>query len=507
MTYISLDFFYFLLIFLTAYSVVRKQHFKQLILLVGNIYFYCYAGISALFIILCSAVIVFIGTRWMDSIYSGYRAESAELAPPEKIKLFSAYKKKTVYIVWGILLLLLAVFVYVKCGKFLGWKAVEFAEFSFGKSIIVPLGLSYYTLSLIGYLLDVYRDRISCERNILSFVTCVTYFPHIIQGPISKYDRLLVQLKNLPAFEYERFCYGLQLMLWGYLKKLVLADTISLYTTQIFLGLHADSFLFVSAAVVLYAIQLYADFSGCIDIVTGLSEAMGIRLDKNFERPFFSRSAGEFWRRWHISLGVWFKEYIYMPIATASWFKNAVKKIRKARGRQFGVVVSVAVPSFAVWVLTGIWHGTGLDYVLWGLYWGVLIVTAEILQDKFANWKSFLKIKEEAFLYKIFMTVRTFGLYCIGLLFIIPGTFAGVTGEVFRTTRDNVVIVIGVALLAAIEILLEVFHKKGLSLRQYIGKQNILIRWLVYFGALFVLVLFGKFGIGYNAETFIYAGF
>lgn len=507
MSYISVNFIYFLIVFLTLYSVVKKQSLKLIILLAGNIYFYYMAGKGALLIILCSAVIVFFGARWIDNIYSEYRGEAEKLTPPEKLKLFSEYKKRTKPIVGGIILLLLAVFTYVKLGKFWGWQETTLTELSLGESMIVPLGLSYYTLSLVGYLFDVYRDKISGERNVISFVTCVTFFPHIIQGPISKYDKLLAQLKNLPPFSYEGMCYGLQLMAWGYLKKLVLADTLSLYTSQVFTGAIETSVIIIVVATILYAVQLYADFSGCIDIVTGVSQVMGIRLDKNFNQPFFSRSAGEFWRRWHISLGVWFKEYIYMPIATASWFKNLVKKIRKKHGRQWGIVCSVAVPSFAVWILTGIWHGTGLDYVLWGLYWGILIIVSEIIQDKYKAWKELFHIKEEAFWYKVFTMARTFGLYCIGLAIIIPGSFAAVTGEVTRSALDNAVILIGVILFGAIEILLECFHSKGLSLRQYIAKQNIVIRWVIYFGAIFALVALGKFGIGYNADAFIYAGF
>ena len=196
-----------------------------------------------------------------------------------------------------------------------------------------------------------------------------------------------------------------------------------------------------------------------------------------------------------------------MPIATASWFKNVTKKVRKKYGRQWGIVLSVAVPSFAVWILTGIWHGTGLDYVLWGLYWGILIISSEILQDKYSSWKAFLHVKEESFAYRVFATVRTFGLYCIGLMFIIPGTFAGAVGNVTRSAQDNMVIVVGVLLFGVIEVVLECFHTKGLSVREYIAGKNIFLRWAIYFGAIFVLIYLGRFGIGYNADAFIYAGF
>lgn len=507
MSYISVNFIYFLIVFLLLYSIMKNQSWKLSILLAGNLFFYYMAGKENVLIILFSALLVFCGAVWIDRIYAGYRQIAGDMTPPERLKLFAEYKRRTRRIVGGIVILLLAVFAYVKLGRFWGWQEISLAEFSFDKSVIVPLGLSYYTLSLVGYLLDVYHDRISCEKNIFYFVSCVTFFPHIIQGPISKYDKLLAQLRALPPFDYESLCYGLQLMLWGYLKKLVLADTLALYTVQILPYWWAYTKGYVLVAVVLYAIQLYADFSGCIDIVTGISQAMGIRLDKNFDHPFFSRSAGEFWRRWHISLGVWFKEYIYMPIATAGWFKNMTKKVRKKHGRQWGVVLSVAVPSFAVWILTGIWHGTGLDYILWGLYWGVLIISSEILKDKFSAWKSLLHIREDARWYEIFTMVRTFCFYCVGLAIIIPGSFKNASADVTRSMQDNVVIVAGVFSFFVIELVLECLHRRGLSLRRYIAEKNIVIRWAFYFGAIFVLLYLGKIGAGYNADAFIYAGF
>lgn len=507
MTYISVNFIYFLIVFLLIYSIVPNTKVKQALVLAGNLCFYYWAGKSALVIVLGSALVVYLGTRIIDKTYAGYRAEATGMDPIDKVNLLKKYKKKSIYAVLGVVLALLAIFAYVKVGRYLGLNSVELTQFSLGKNIIVPVGLSYYTLSMIGYLVDVYHDKVPCEKNIFTFLTCVTYFPHIIQGPISRYGKLMEQLKALPAFNYERMCAGLQLMLWGYLKKLVLADTIYLYTTSVFSNVAGYSIKSIAVATVLYAIQLYADFSGCIDISTGIAEVMGIKLDKNFVRPFFSTGAGEFWRRWHISLGVWFKEYIYMPIATASWFKKVVKKIRKSRGRQWGIIVSVAIPSLAVWLLTGIWHGTGIDYIVWGLYWGIIIIFSEIMADKYEKVKAKLHIKDEALWYRIFKTLRTFLIYCMGLYIIIESSVAYVAGNITRTNTENLIIVLGTIFLIGAECFAEYLSKKGETIRSFIAKKHLVIRWTIYFAGLLILIIYGRFGIGYNADTFIYAGF
>lgn len=507
MTYISVNFIYFLIVFLLIYSIVPNNKLKQAVVLIGNLCFYIWAGKGALCIVLVSAALVYLGTRIIDKIYTGYRGKVQGLDPVKTVSIFKEYKKKTIYIVITVLSMLLLVFTYVKIGRYMGLESVPVTQFSLGKNIIVPVGLSYYTLSMIGYLVDVYKDRVVCEKNFFTFLTCVTYFPHIIQGPISRYGKLIEQLRALPSFSYERMCSGLQLMLWGYLKKLVLADTIYLYTTAVFSNVAGYSIKSVIAATVLYAIQLYADFSGCIDISQGIAEVMGIQLDKNFVRPFFSQSAGEFWRRWHISLGVWFKEYIYMPIATAGWFKKVVKKIRKSRGRQWGLITSVAVPSLAVWLLTGIWHGTGADYIIWGLYWGIIIIFSEVAAEKYDKIKKRLHIKDGAIWYRIFQSVRTFGIYCVGLSIIMKSSVAYVAGNIVRTSSENMIIILGTIFLLMVECFAEYRSKKGETIREFIAKRHLIIRWTIYFAGLFILIIYGRFGIGYNADSFIYAGF
>jgi len=500
LTYISVNFIYFLIIFLLAYSMIPQQRIKKLLLLAGNLCFYWWAGKAALAIIIGSAVVVYACARGVDWVYAGYRQKAPELSPPDRLGLFKEYKKKSIYIVAGALALLLGFLIYVKAGRYLGWEKNN-------RLLIVPLGISYYTLSMVGYLIDIYRDKVKCERNILSFMTCVTFFPHIIQGPISRYDKLLQQINNLPGFEYERLCNGLQLMLWGYLKKLVLADTLYLYTTNVFSNLSGYRLVNIVVAMVLYAVQLYADFSGCIDIVSGIAQIMGINLEKNFERPFFSQSAGEFWRRWHISLGQWFKDYIYMPIATASWFKGITKKIRKSRGRQWGIIISVTVPSLAVWVMTGIWHGTGLDYILWGLYWGSIIILSEILDNWYGKIRDRLGLSKENLFLRVFRMGRTFGFYCVGLLINTRSSVAYVDGNLERTVWENGIIIIGPMVLLAVECLQEKFHKQGKTIRGFLGKQRIVVRWTIYLAALMALAVFGRFGVGYDADTFIYASF
>lgn len=209
-------------------------------------------------------------------------------------------KQKKKFLLFAVVAILLLMLLYVKLGKL----------FFEAKSIIVPLGISYYTFSVIGYLADVYWGKEKAEKNFLKFLLFILYFPKILEGPIENYRPLADRLFEGHKFDYKQFCFGLQIMVYGAFKKLVVADRLVILTDEIF---GTESYVNYGGAMVLVgavfrALQMYADFSGCMDMALGMSQALGIELRKNFNHPFFSKSAAEFWRRWHITLGVWFKD-------------------------------------------------------------------------------------------------------------------------------------------------------------------------------------------------------
>ncbi len=525
MSYNSLIFFVCLLIFLLVYFLMRRQKVKLVWIFVANIVFYWWAGgRAALWIVAATAVVVYLATRKMDSIYSKFDEEKEGLLPKEQTRLFAEYKKKTRKFLILALLIIVAVWVYVKVGKLLDFTTVgTFRDWISWRTIVVPLGISYYSLSVIGYMLDVFWRKTKAERNFFNLFTIMTYFPHIVEGPISKYRTLIDQFRNLPAFDFERVSNGLQLMLWGYIKKLLIADRLVIYTSAVFSDPASYAGVEIFIAVVFCAFQLYADFSGCMDIVRGISQAIGINLDINFRQPFFSRSAAEFWRRWHITLGEWAKDYLFMPISVNPGFMKWTSKIKKKGRKKWSDFIKLFIPLIVVWLFVGLWHGTGWDYIVWGLYWCVLMLIGLECRPLAERIDNKLGINTEKQCYKVWQMVRTFFFFGIGRMFTVAGGLFGCgllwrqlfaqarfyvlfDGSLFKhglDQRDFLIAVIGMIVM----ILVDVCHERGGHIRQSIRKLPLGFRWVIYLAAMFAIVIFGIYGIGYNATAFVYGAF
>lgn len=524
MSYNTLTFIFFFAIYLSIYLLMPRVWLRQAVILAGSLIFYRYTGrLTPLAILLATSVIVYAASRCMDKIYDGYETEKAGLSPKEQAALFAEYKKKSRKYLWLAIALILGVLIYTKAGRLLHWtEAGKLSELFQWKAYIVPLGISYYTFSSVGYLLDIYWKKARCEHNYFSLLACMSYFPHIVQGPISRYDRILKQFHTLPGFSYERVCFGLQRMLWGYFKKMAIADRIALSTSNVFAAPSDYAGVEIFVFVVLGAVELYADFSGCMDIVIGAAQTMGITLDENFKRPFFSKGAAEFWRRWHITLGAWFKDYVYMPIAMSPKFMKTAVNVRKKYGNRAGQVFSAAIPLGVVWILTGLWHGTGADYVVWGCYWGILIILETIFAPEIKKWNRKLRIDTSAFGFQIFQMVRTFLLFCIGRMITITGSLEGfftMVSGLFREPRlwtlfdgslyahgldqkNFMVVLFGILLMWCVDMMQE-----KMNIRETLAGQPLVLRWLVYYGAIILVLVFCMYGSAYDASAFIYDAF
>lgn len=391
--------------------------------------------------------------------------------------------------------------------------------------LLMPLGISYYSLSLIGYLADVYYKKQAAEHSVLRVVLYTLYFPKIVEGPISKFCELGPRLTEGHAFDWQIFCFGVQRMLWGYFKKLAIADRAAALVDTVF----GDLAGYDSGGVVLALITLlgvighYCDFSGYMDIVIGLSQMMGIELEENFRRPFFSRSAPEFWRRWHITLGVWFKEYVYMPLVIHPRVIALSAKVRKRFGKRAGKEILSIIPLTVVWLLTGLWHGTGWDYMIWGAYWGTLIILSNMLAPECKALNARLHINTKTWLWHAVQTVRTFGLFTFGLLI---STFAGfrqlglyfvkLLGEIHLDKLfDGTLQELGleetpaVLLFGAIAVLMvaEVGQERGIQWRASVARLAVPVRWALYALALTAMLLGCLLSSGGAIQAFGYAHF
>ena len=492
MDIVSIEFIIFAAITLLL-CVVIPQRFRWIVLLIASIYFYYNVGLRALFAMLTVATFVFFLSKFIESSEQ------------------SSKKRK---MICGISVVLIVLWVTLT-KLFTFFELNNYLIFSF-------LGISYVSFSLIAYLVDVYQGKDAHEKNYLKFLLFVFFFPKITQGPISRHTNLKKDLYEGGNITYKGVCFGIQRMIYGYFKVLVIVRRASMFTTPVFDNLEAYSGSMIFLATILSALQLYCDFSGYMDIVVGFSQAVGIKLEENFKRPFFSKSAAEFWRRWHISLGEWFKDYVYTPIVMSSRVKKIGKWGRKHVGKRFGNSIMKIIALLAVWILTGLWHGTGINYIVWGLMWGIIIIISAIFDKEYKSIKKILHINDKAFDWKIFQMIRTFTIYAFGILIIsvsdlymvkkalqiIVSDFSWtnfVDGTIYSIGLDKtnlILLVFGLLLLWVISTMQEHF-----SVREKIAELHAPVRWFIYAASISLVLFIGIYGEGYSLEGFAYANF
>ena len=342
-----------------------------------------------------------------------------EKADKKAYKAKEKSKRKAILIigiVGNVLVLFLMKYLNFMIGNINGIISLFGGSFQFSLNRwILPLGISFFTFQAISYIVDVYWGKYEAETNIIKFAIFMSYFPKIMQGPIIRYGDMKDELFSEKTFDYETFTGGATRMAFGYLKKMVVADTLAVFTTYAFASANIstisgmESFL----AVLFYFLQDYADFSGYMDIAIGVSDMLGIKLPENFARPYFAVAIDEYWRRWHITLGTWFKDYIYYPLSISKFSMNLGKKSKKAFG-SWGMKVPAIIGLILVWFLTGLWHGASWNYVLWGLYYGAIIILSICLEPLFNLFYEKTGIKKDNVFIKIFKHVRTIFLLAVG---------------------------------------------------------------------------------------------
>ena len=397
----SNSFILFLVIgYLLYYIVPRKW---QWIVLLGLSYaYYLIVSVPAVVFLLYSTVVTYGCALWIGGLYAKEGAD----------RNASRGKARRV-IVLGLLLDfgMLAVLKYSNF-MILNLNALFRSHLSL-LQLILPLGISYYTFSSAGYLLDVYWERTKPETNFFHYALFVSFFPQMLQGPINRYHSLGVQLTQEHVFSLHSTKQGLERILWGVFKKMILADWAAVYVDVIFADPEHYSGLILIGQL-LYAVQLYGDFSGGIDVMIGVAQLFGITLEENFNRPYFATSLADFWRRWHMTLGLWMKDYVMYPLTLSKAMSRLGKKCKKALGRKKGRLIPICISNIIVFLLVGIWHGAGWGFIIWGLYNGLIIAFSNYFADRFAAAKKALHIPEKSALWHIFMVVRTFVITMIG---------------------------------------------------------------------------------------------
>lgn len=376
-------------------------------------------------------------------------------------------------------------------------------------------GISYYSLACMGYVIDVYRGKYGAEKNPFLLGAFVSFFPVMVQGPICRYDELKEDLFD-GKIQYETFTYGLTRIVFGGLKKLVVADRLAIVFDALCNVSGNGTAIVVNMLV--YAFYLYADFSGGIDIAIGLGYIMGIKLPENFKSPFFAVSISDYWRKWHITLGGWLRDYVFYPISLAKPVTKFGKNCRKVLGNRIGKKIPIYISTIIVWFVTGLWHGTKANFIVWGLLNGIIILVSlelEPLYNKFNKRFEFTKGR----IYSAFRMVRTFCLMAI-LRMLDYNTVKGYIESILLVITDfSIERLVGmeftqlgldkanwlVVLLGVILILVVDFIGRKRSYDEIVLKKGIVVSYSLIAIMIVIIVIFGMYGIGYEGKAFIYS--
>ncbi len=520
--------FYFLcfyaLILPVYYIVPRKA--QWVILLASSFAFYVFAGGNKWLILwpVSAIAVTYICTRCMG--------ETSSALP--------GIRRTSMIFCVTILIGSLAVLKYMK----------------FGGGVAIPLGISYYTFILTGYAFDVYNGIAPLEKNPAKLALYGLFFPTVVSGPIVIYRNDGAQYFAGHSFDYNKVTKGLQRMVWGFFKKLVISERAAVMANTIFDNYTQYRGAWIWIGAVMFTIQLYTDFSGCMDIVMGVAETFGFKLPENFRQPFFSKSISEYWRRWHITLGVWMKDYVFYPLLRSGLFMNMSRNMKKKLGKKAGKQITTFTAMFILWGAIGLWHGGDIKYVIGsGLLHWFYIVMGEVTLPFWKRVLPAMHIKMEGRGADLFRIIRTFFLVNIGNTFFraaSAGDAVHMLGRAFTTFNPQVmfsgaflslgldwteftIFVVSVVIMFVVSVL-EVTPVKSriaaaaageavtacggksvsadgssggtiMTVRDRIARHRIVTRWLIWFALLFFVIIFGEYGPGYDSSAFIYAGF
>lgn len=501
------------------------------LLLLGSWAFYAFAGPKYLLYILTTTV-----TVWYAGVRMGRNAQRAaaylaqhkeELSREERKAYREGEKKARRRWLAGCLALNLGILAVVKYLNFLiGNLNAALAAFgSAGRlpffALALPLGISFYTFQAAGYLIDVYRGTVEAEEDPFRFALFVSFFPQLIQGPISRFGDLAPSLLSPHLFEGKTVCRGLQQMLWGYFKKLVVADRLAGAVALLTGDPGTYRGAWAAVGMVFYTVQLYADFTGGIDVTIGVAQLFGVTVQENFLRPYFSKSLKEYWRRWHISMCSWFRDYLFYPLSTSKAMGRFTKFARRHWGDKVGRRLPVYVASFVVWFATGLWHGASWNFIVWGLLNYAVLMISEELEPLYARFHRRFAVKGKP-LYRLFQVGRTFLLVCALNLFdcyVRLGDTVGSIASVFTARNWNVLwdgsmLTLGLSGADYVALALGCLLMLGVSLAQRKGgirerleEKPYPVRFAVWYGLFLAVLLLGAYGVGYDASQFIYNRF
>ena len=516
---------YFFLLTICFYNAFPKKIRPYVLLLISLLFFYLmsFKLIICLFLTIIS---IYISALFIDklNIKKDELLEGKTSGEKKQIKKIYNRKKMIVLIICVLFnFSFLFIFKYLKFFTINTNLILDILNINYSFKIlklIAPIGISFYTLQALSYLFDVYYEKISADKNFLRVALFISFFPQIVEGPMARYSDTAEDLYKGHDITYVNLTSGMQRILWGIFKKVVIADRLNILVKTVFANysIYSGPICFIGALG--YTIMLYMEFSSTMDIVIGTGQIFGVKIPENFKQPFFSKSISEFWTRWHISLGLWFRDYIYYPISLSKPMKKLTINSRKIVGNYFGPLISGTIALFAVWSLNGLWHGAGWTFILFGMYHFIIIFLGNVFEPLIQ--KIFIKINldRENKVYRVFRSIKVFVLVVIGELIFRAPTVTIATEMIkkiftnFNITiselsslgldiPDYLVLFVSILLVLVISILKE----NNINIRKEIEKQNIIIRWIIFYILIFSIIIFGAYGVGYQPIDPIYADF
>ncbi len=400
--------------------------------------------------------------------------------------------------------------------------------------LVMPLGLSYYSFKSVSYLCDIYRNKIKPERNIARYALFVSFFPEIFVGPIDRASNLLKQINEKTVFDWDKVKSGAILLAYGYFEKIVIADRLAIYVDTVYEDLftvEVSSYqgLVTVMAVIFYSLQIYFDFAGCTNIVRGLGYMLGFELPENFKQPYLSTSVTEFWRKWHMSLTNWLRDYIYISLG----------------GNRKGIVRKF-INIMVVFIVCAIWHGVGVHFIIWGIMnaafqiiEALVHMVAKLIKDdtphvvrnvaqegnitNIGDEKTLEEPKKSGFAFNLIKGVYTFIAISFTWIFFRAGNVGQaltIIKSMFAKWNPWVIFDRSIYTIVYSEknwhlllfsllfaFIIDVLERCGISLREKMERQNFILQLLVIYSLIFGTILFGAYGVGYNAANFIYQAF
>lgn len=498
MLFNSIEFLIFFPIVVLVYFVIPKK-IKHLWLLITSYFFYMCWNVKYILLILISTIITYVSGLLLERI-KNLSCDEARRAVLKK------------WVVAGSFVTNLGILFYFKYLNFALSILINVFEKMHIRlnipafDIILPVGISFYIFQALSYTMDVYRDEIYAEKDFFRYALFVSFFPQLVAGPIERSKNLLKQLAVSKKFCFEDFREGLLLMLWGFFLKIVLADRIAIFVDTVYGDLSTYSGAYFTIATMLFAMQVYCDFAGYSTIAMGAAKVLGITLMENFSAPYLSTSVAEFWRKWHISLTSWFKDYLYIPLGGG----------RKGKIRKY-------INKLIVFLVSGLWHGASFTYVIWGVLNGFYQVVGEILQPIRDKLVLLLHLNRKSLAHKFVHVLGTFVLVDFSLIFfraegvrkalqIIKSIFTVRNPWILFDSslygcgldeKNFYLMLIGIVIL----LFADFCKSKGIKIRAVIARQDYWFRWVFIASVVSAILTFGIWGSTYNEANFIYFQF